>query len=48
MTVREIFRPFIDGYLHRREAFPTANEVAGYFDAFSKEHVRNFKTSAAT
>lgn len=43
MTVYGIFRPFTDGYLHRREAFPTAKEVAGYFEAFNSEHARNFK-----
>lgn len=43
MTVHGIFRPFIDSYLHRREAFPTATEVAEYFEAFNSEHSRNFK-----
>ncbi len=43
LTVHGIFRPFIDSYLHRREAFPTAREVAGYFEAFNLEHSRNFK-----
>lgn len=43
MTVHGIFSPFIDGYLHRREAFPTATEVAGYFEVFNSEHARNFK-----
>lgn len=42
MTIHQIFRPFIDSYLHRREAFPTAKEVAEYYREFNKDHAKNF------
>ena len=40
--IPQIFRPFADSYLRRREAFPTANGVALYFKEFRKEDVKNF------
>ena len=40
--IPQIFRPFADSYLRRREAFPTANGVAQYFEEIRKEHVKNF------
>lgn len=42
MTVHEIFRPFTDSYLHRREAFPKAREVAEYFKEFASKSAKNF------
>lgn len=42
ISVHKVFRPFIENYLHRSGTFPTANEVASYFDAFNKENGNAF------
>ena len=42
IAVHKVFHPFIENYLHRSGTFPTANEVASYFDAFNKENGNAF------
>ncbi len=43
ISVHKIFRPFIENYLHRSSTFPSANEVASYFDALNREHGSAFQ-----
>lgn len=43
IAVHKVFRPFIENYLHRSGTFPTANEVASYFDTFNKENGNTFQ-----
>ena len=42
-TVFEIFKPFIDEYLHKKETYLSANELAKSFDEFNKTHAKNFQ-----
>lgn len=42
-TVFEIFKPFIDDFLHRSGTFPTAAELAKSFNEFNKTHGMNFQ-----
>ena len=41
-AVFEIFKPFTDDFLHRKETYLSASELAKSFDDFNKTHVLNF------
>ena len=41
-TVFEIFKPFIDDFLHHKETYLTASELAKVFDEYNKKHGINF------
>ncbi len=41
-TVFEIFKPFIDEFLHRKETYLTASDLAKAFDEYNKMHRFNF------
>ncbi len=40
--VHEIYKPFLIEYFHQKEAFPTGNEVAEYFEDFNTSKAKNF------
>ncbi len=42
-TVFEIFKPFIDEFLHHKETYLSASELAKAFDDFNKSHGVNFQ-----
>lgn len=42
IAVFEIFKPFIDAYLHRRETFLSPQEIADEFDRFNRSTRKNF------
>lgn len=42
LQVRQIFEPFITGYLHRKETFPDSGEIAEYFNEFNRSEAINF------
>ena len=41
-AVFEIFKPFTDDFLHRKETYLSASELAESFDDFNKTHGLNF------
>lgn len=43
MQVHEIYKSFLTRYFHQKEAFPTENEAAQYFEDFNKAKSKNFK-----
>jgi len=43
-AVFEIFKPFIDKHLHRKETFLSPNELADEFDKFNRSVRTNFET----
>lgn len=42
ISIQNIFRPFIESYLHKKGTFPNENEVAEYFADFNKSNPQNF------
>ena len=42
ISIQNIFRPFIESYLHKKRTFPNENEVAEYFADFNKSNPQNF------
>ena len=42
LQVQQVFKPFVTEYIHRKESFPTAEEVAEYFREFNKSKAINF------
>lgn len=44
IAVFEIFKPFIDAYLHRRETFLSSQEIADAFDRFNRSTRKNFES----
>lgn len=43
LQVHEVYKPFLTKYYHQKESFPTANEIAQYFDDFNSSKSKNFK-----
>ncbi len=42
ISIQNIFRLFIESYLHKKGTFPNENEVAEYFADFNKSNPQNF------
>ncbi|MBE7040739.1 MAG: hypothetical protein E7400_02095 [Ruminococcaceae bacterium] len=42
-TVFEIFKPFVDDFLHHKETYLTTSELAKAFDEYNKTHAKNFQ-----
>lgn len=43
LQVHEVYKPFLIKHYHQKESFPTANEIAQYFNDFNSSQSKTFK-----